>query len=136
MITHIKVIGVLHIILGGLELLAGLAFFLFLGGLGAVISASGHQTPDSAAAAPVLGAIGAIIFWFFAVISLPGIVAGIGLLQFQPWAKILAIILSVVHLINIPIGTALGVYGLWALLSPESEALFRRPGSMVATTPL
>ena len=36
-------------------------------------------------------------------------------------------VLSAIHLINIPFGTALGVYGLWALTNPETEQLFARP---------
>jgi len=54
------------------------------------------------------------------------LIAGIGLLQFQPWARVLTIVLSVLYLIHVPFGTALGVYGLWALLSQDSERLFRR----------
>jgi len=27
-------------------------------------------------------------------------------------------------LLSVPIGTALGIYGLWVLLRPETEALF------------
>ena len=58
------------------------------------------------------------------VLSLPGIIAGIGLLKLQPWARILAIVISALNLLNVPIGTALGVYGLWVLLQAETERLF------------
>ena len=62
------------------------------------------------------------------VLSLPGIIAGIGLLKLQPWARILAIVISALDLLNVPIGTALGVYGLWVLLQAETERLFaQRP---------
>ena len=67
----------------------------------------------------------AFIFLILLVISVPGIIAGIGLLQYRPWARILTIILSVIELLNFPFGTALGFYGIWALLSPEGAALFR-----------
>ena len=33
---------------------------------------------------------------------------------------------SVIHLLSVPFGTVLGVYGLWVLLQRETEALFRR----------
>jgi hypothetical protein len=36
----------------------------------------------------------------------------------------LTIILSALDLPGVPIGTALGVYGLWVLLKPETERLF------------
>jgi hypothetical protein len=39
-------------------------------------------------------------------------------------------ILAVIDLLNIPIGTAVGVYSLWVLLQPETEKLFAEaPGS-------
>jgi len=56
----------------------------------------------------------------------PSIIAGVGLLHFKPWARVLAIILSVIHLFSVPFGTALGIYGLWVLLQRETESLFRR----------
>jgi hypothetical protein len=37
----------------------------------------------------------------------------------------LTIVLSVLDLIHVPFGTALGIYGLWVLLSQGSERLFR-----------
>ena len=45
-------------------------------------------------------------------------------MQFTPWARILTIVLSALNLINIPFGTALGVYGLWVLLNKDTERLF------------
>jgi len=38
----------------------------------------------------------------------------------------LMIVISAIELLHIPIGTALGIYGLWALTKPETAALFRR----------
>jgi hypothetical protein len=130
MVTHVKIIGVLHIVMGGFGVCIGLGLLLFFGGLASAIGFSDH-TGDSLAAIPILGGIAVFLFILLAVLSLPGIVAGIGLLQFKPWARILTIVLSVLHLFNVPFGTALGVYGLWALLSPETEALFQR-GSVAA----
>lgn len=125
MATHIKVVGILHIVMGAFGLMIGLALLLFFGGLAGVVGVSDHSG-DNLAAIPVLGAIGGFLFILIAVLSLPGIVAGIGLLQFRPWGRTLGIILSALHLFNVPFGTVLGVYGLWALLTPEAEALFRR----------
>ena len=61
-----------------------------------------------------------------------GIAAGWGLLQKVEWARVLAIVLGVISLINIPFGTALGIYTLWVLVSPgadqEYQALARSAG--------
>ncbi len=54
------------------------------------------------------------------------IIAGVGLLCSKPWARVLTITLSVIHLFSVPFDTALGIYGLWALLQRETEPLFRR----------
>jgi hypothetical protein len=51
-----------------------------------------------------------------------GFSAGWGLLHFEPWARVLAVVLAFLILfINIPVGTAVGVYTMWVLLPGESE---------------
>jgi hypothetical protein len=67
---------------------------------------------------------GTALVVFLLAISLPGLITGIGLLKFQPWARIVGIVLAAINLINIPLGTILGAYGLWVLLNKETERLF------------
>lgn len=55
-------------------------------------------------------------------------VAGFGLLARQNWARYLAMILSVLDLFNVPIGTAVGVYTIWALAQDEVVADFTGGG--------
>jgi hypothetical protein len=56
-----------------------------------------------------------------------GFVVGWGLLQREPWARTLAVILGFVSLFfNIPFGTALGIYTLWVLLPAESDIEYER----------
>ena len=55
-----------------------------------------------------------------------GIVAGWGLLERQPWARMLAIVLGCFSLLDMPFGTALGIYTLWVLLPAASEEEYRR----------
>ena len=65
----------------------------------------------------MLRAIGALLL----LMGLLGIAAGWGLLTRQPWARMLAVIFGCISLIDIPLGTALGIYTLWVLLPAESE---------------
>ena len=44
-----------------------------------------------------------------------------GLLERQPWARMLGIVLAFLALLRVPFGTALGIYTLWVLL-PESSS--------------
>jgi len=58
------------------------------------------------------------------MVSLPGLIAGIGLLKLRPWARILGIVVAVLYLIHIPFGTIVGIYGLWVLFNKDTERLF------------
>jgi hypothetical protein len=134
---HVKILAVLNIIYGSLGILLGLLVFVILGGVAGFVTAV-DGGPEAEKAVPVLGLIGVLVFGLLAVLSAPAIIAGAGLLYFQSWARILTIVLSALHLLSVPFGTALGVYGLWVLLKPESEVLFRNhlpPTRGVATRP-
>jgi hypothetical protein len=50
-----------------------------------------------------------------------GFIAGWGLLQREPWARIVALVLGFISLFNIPFGTAIGVYTMWILLPSQAE---------------
>ena len=62
---------------------------------------------------------------FFMLSGVVGLIAGWGLLDRQPWARMLAIVLGFINLIHMPFGTALGVYTLWVLLPAQSEQEYR-----------
>jgi len=53
-----------------------------------------------------------------AALGLPGLLAGYGLLTRKPWARVLAIVVGILSLLNFPIGTAIGIYTLWVLTQP------------------
>lgn len=122
MAGHVKILAILHLVFGALGLLAGLLIFAIFGGIAGLVGASGAD--GSFVAVPILGAIGIGVAVFATVLSLPGILAGFGLLQFRPWARILTIVLSALELLNFPFGTALGAYGLWVMLNNDTERLF------------
>ena len=120
---HVKVLGILNIVYGAMIALAGVVVLAIFGGLAGVVGMSGEQ--DAEVGAGVLGLIGTILPIILFVLAAPSIIAGVGLLKYQGWARILTIVLSALHLLSLPLGTALGVYGFWVLLKPETEMLFR-----------
>lgn len=121
---HIKLLGILHIALGAVGLVCGLFVLLLFGGIAALV---GWAAPNEGAAiaVPILGMVGTGIAIIAIVLSLPGIVAGFGLLNRAEWARILTIVLSGFELLNFPFGSALGAYGLWVLLSADGERAYR-----------
>ena len=122
--THVRVLAVLHIVMGGIGIVIGLGCLLLFGGIAGIVGVAGE--PDALVAIPILSLIGGAVFVILLILSLPSIIAGIGLLKYRPWARILTIVLSAIDLLNVPIGTAIGIYGLWVLLSRETEPLFQR----------
>jgi hypothetical protein len=130
MAQHVKILGILHIVFGALGVLGAIIVLLVFGGLSAVAGLS--DSPEGLPAVPIFGAIGAFVFILVLCVSLPGLIIGIGLMQFKPWARILGIVLSALDLFGFPFHTALGIYGLWVLLSRETEQLFGSPPARVA----
>jgi hypothetical protein len=118
--THVKVLAALNIAFGIFGLLIALVIMLVFGGI--MMGASNDA--EAATALPVLGAIGTLLVICLLILSLPGIVVGIGLWRFRPWSRVGGIVLSILCLLLFPFGTILGVYGLWVLLNKDSENLF------------
>ena len=121
--THVKVVGVAFIVFGALGILAATVIMLVFGGAAGIVGASAD--PEEAAfALPIIGLTGSLLSMFLFALSIPGLVTGFGLLSWKPWARILGIVLCAIQLINIPLGTLLGIYGLWVLLNSDTERLF------------
>jgi hypothetical protein len=116
---HVKTLGWIYIISGGLGLVA--AIFV-----AAIIGGAGLLSGDVKAAAITSG-VGLVIGVFVALMSAPSMLAGWGLLNRRPWARILTIVLAVLSLPGIPIGTLLGIYSLWVLMNESVADQFRSP---------
>lgn len=121
---HVKILGVLNIVWGAMGALGGLVLLAIFGGVYGIAGVAIGHNPGAQIALPIIAIIGSVIALFLLILSVPSIIAGIGLLYFKPWARIFALVISVLHLFNIPIGTALGIYGLWVLLSQDGQHCF------------
>ncbi len=115
---HIKVIGILWVIFGTLSLCLALFAFLFFFGVAQI---PGVEDPGPG----VLRIIGLIVSSFLALIGLPKIIGGLGLIQHKEWARILMLVISFISLVNVPFGTALGVYSMIVLFNPETVRMFQ-----------
>jgi hypothetical protein len=118
---HVPILGWCFIVYHSIVALIGI-------GVGIIVSGAGALSGEREAMF-VTGSIGIAIAAFLIILALPGIITGLGLLKFRPWARILAIILGVLHLLSFPFGTALGVYTLVVLLNAEAPAIFEQQPS-------
>ena len=111
---HITIVGVLHAAYSAMVLMAALIVVAAVAGGGIL---SGDRV-----AMQITGTVAGIIGSFLVLVSLPGLIGGIGLLMRKAWARILLLIVGALQLLSIPFGTALGIYTLWALTRPEVAA--------------
>ena len=123
MTIHVKVLGAVYIALSALGLFFALFLALAVGTASTNVGAAA-DSQDAAVAIPIIGVAGTALVVVRVIVSLPGLIAGIGLLKFQPWARIVGIVVAILSLINIPLGTIVGIYGLWVLFNKETERLF------------
>lgn len=124
--NHITAVGVFHIGFSIAGLLAALIVLVATVGAGVI---SGDEL-----ALQILALVGGSVSLLLLVLSLPGIIGGIGLLRGHNWARFVVLILGVLALLNVPIGTLLGSYTLVVLLHPEVAARYEAEGASPATS--
>jgi hypothetical protein len=113
---HISLVAALHIGFGALGVLfAAIVFVAVVGG--------GLLSGDPEAIT-ITSLVGTVVGAFIFIVSIPGVIGGIGLLKRKNWARILVLIISCLDLLNIPIGTALGIFSIWVLLHDDVAPLF------------
>jgi hypothetical protein len=118
---HVTILGWLYIVGNAIFLLIGAFVFMLLAGIGV---ASG----DSQAMA-ILSIVGTVVGALLAVLAIPGLVAGYGLLARKAWGRVLAIVVGILGLINFPVGTAIGIYAILVLLQEGANGYFMSPTS-------
>ena len=114
---HVSFVGALHIGFGLLGLAGAMALFFGFQFLFELV----EQEPVAQKVLSYVGNATALILVFFSSL---GIIGGAGLFSFRPWARILVMIVSAMNCINVPVGTAKGIYSIWVLMQPETIELF------------
>jgi hypothetical protein len=116
---HVDLLGIFWIAYSALHILGGAVLMVVANTI------FGHmgrfETGAPAFLQPLLSTIGMLVL----IKGVLGIAAGWGLMQHLDWARVLAIVLAFISLFNPPLGTALGVYTLWVLLSKGADAEYR-----------
>ncbi len=113
---HIRILGFLYIAFSVIGVVIAIILF-------AAITGGGLISGDESVIA-ITTIVGVAIAAVLILLSAPGIVGGIGLVKKQAWARILVLVLGFINLLNIPFGTALGIYTIWVLTNKDSEAVF------------
>ena len=117
---HVHLLGILWLAYSAFNTLGGLLLIV----LGRTFFPHLHEMTEVPPDVPIsflsalLTTLGILIIAKAAL----GFIAGWGLLHRETWARIWILVLAFISLfLNIPIGTAIGVYTMWVLLPLQSQ---------------
>jgi hypothetical protein len=115
---NLQILGILWLAVSAINVIGGVVLYI----VAQTIFGHMHQfgVPQEAPTGFLRPLLSVIALFVFAKAAC-GFIAGWGLLQREPWARLIALILGFIALFNIPFGTALGVYTLWVLLPAQSQ---------------
>jgi tetrahydromethanopterin S-methyltransferase subunit D len=116
---HVTILGWLYLVSHAIFLVIGAFVFLLLVGIAPV---TGDPEPMW-----ILTLVGTSVGLLMAALGLPGLLAGYGLLTRKPSARVLAIVVGILSLVNFPVGTAIGIYTVWVLTQPTATEYFVAP---------
>ena len=118
---HVRLRAILWMAYSALTVVGGIVLIVISNTLFGRLSQAGPPPEVTSWLRPFLTVIGYLILAKAAA----SLIAGLGLLQREPWGRTLTLVVGFISLFNIPIGTALGVYTLWVLLPAQSEEEYR-----------
>jgi hypothetical protein len=113
--THVRQFAICTLLFSAVGLVLGISLLLYFGGFWGLLYAT-----NSTGFGPAV--TGLVIVNM--VLAVPSAVAARGLLLYRDWARIAMIVICALNILNLPVGSILGAYGLWVLMSPETEPLF------------
>jgi hypothetical protein len=113
--THVRRLGSISILFGVVSLVVGLLLLVVYGGPRGLY----YSFNDT-----VLGFLVSGTTLFHLLLAIPCIIGGVAVRNYSEWARSLMIVACALNILNPPLGSILGGYGLWVLLTPETEPLF------------
>ncbi|PYU13787.1 MAG: hypothetical protein DMG29_10885 [Acidobacteria bacterium] len=119
---HLHLLAVLWFAASAINLIGAVAVFIVANTLFGHSIRFENAWPMQGFLQTLLSSVAGLLF----LKALAGFAAAWGLLERQPWARVLTLVLGFVSLIHIPFGTALGIYTIWVLLPAQADEEYRR----------
>jgi hypothetical protein len=124
---HVRLLAILWFAFSAFEVVGGLVLMILANTL--FIHIAEQAAANAGSGASPLGFLHpliTVVSIFVLAKGAAGFLAGWGLLNREPWGRVLALVLGFLALIHVPFGTALGIYTLWVLLPADSEAEYAK----------
>lgn len=124
---HNKLLSIFFFVQGGLQLFGGVIVGIMYAGIGGAMLANSRREDEQVVGGIFmgLGIVVGIIMLLFAALDF---LIGFKMLKEKPIGRTLGIIGSILSLFSFPLGTALGVYGLWFLFGKKGKEFYALAG--------
>lgn len=120
---HNNLLGIFFLIQGGLLAFTGIMLAIIYGAMGVAMVGAGRHD-GGAAVGGVFIVLAFVIGGLLLLLGALDLFTGFKVRKMAPIGRILGIIVSIMSLFSFPLGTALGVYGLWFLFGDMGKALY------------
>jgi hypothetical protein len=131
---HNKLLSIFYFVLAGLQIVGGLFFALIYGIIGGATLSTARRDDEQIMGGVFLG-IAVVIGLVMLVIGGITLLTAFKVMKRRPIGRTLAIIISILVLFSIPIGTALGIYGLWFFLGETGKNFYAGLSGSAAPPP-
>lgn len=124
MTRHVGLLGSLYLIWGALSVVVSLAM-LALGF--AALAIAGSAASGEPGTLIATGFVAGLFLTLSVLAMLWGAIHlwdALALQRGREWARVIGIVLAILNLLLLPLGTALGAYGLWVLTRRDARVLF------------
>ena len=125
--THVRTAGWVLIGMGASFGLIAIIVLIVSGGYdGLLLTDDPFFKRNDIGSIPLDRILAAALVTFSLVMAAPLMIAGHGILKWKPWSRVMGMLVSALHMLHFPLGTAAGIYVLWALNDEATEILFDR----------
>lgn len=119
--SHKRILGILYIVAGSLQIIGLLIVSAFIRTLFPWLAS--EVEPEAAWILEWIGAFIPMILWFLILFfGIPSVVGGIAMLYKKSWALTLLLILGCFKLFSFPLGTALGIYTIYVYAEDKKSS--------------
>lgn len=120
---HNKLVGIFLMAHGGLQMVAIVIIAVIYGVIGSAMLVGARKGEEQMVGAIFIGMI-ALLVIAAAVFALPQFIAGYKLWKERANARTWGLAASIISCLSFPVGTAVGVYGLWFLFGDMGKQLY------------
>ena len=124
---HNKLVGIFLMVHGGIQAFAIILIGLIYGGIGAAIAVGGKNQEKPIGL--IFIAMVAVIAVIGSLFIIPQLVGGWKMLKEKANAKTWGTVASIIAVLSFPLGTAVGVYGMWFLFGEEGKRFYLGEGN-------